>query len=278
MLQMFNTNYKPDVEKISQDSIWRYIHAHPRRVCIYDSEYTKDSLFFNPPFKKAIEAFFYDEFRKRFDINRNKKYYIKYSHVINRNNVIEWTNKYRNTVFINDVLPLSVALAFYKRPEGNEFKYTRLGNIVYAIKYKNDTSRINTIVDDVVAAISSFPYYKEANYICAVPPSNGKIFDLPTYIATEVSNRVGKTNISPYIKAGTKQQLKQIPLESKITELFQWDILVNCDIRDKTIVLIDDLYQSGATMMYIAMKLQQAGAKYVYGLSIVKNLKNTDNC
>ena len=49
------------------------------------------------------------------------------------------------------------------------------------------------------------------------------------------------------------------------------------NVNGKTIILIDDIYQSGITIQYIAMKLQQAGAKEVYGLCFEKTLRDTDN-
>ena len=49
------------------------------------------------------------------------------------------------------------------------------------------------------------------------------------------------------------------------------------NVKDKTVILIDDKYQSGITIQYIAMKLQQAGACEVYGLSFIKTLSDTDN-
>lgn len=277
---IFNTSYRLENESISLNIIQKYLNnVTPRRICLSESmsDYTKSDSYFNPRFKKAIEAFFYDEFHKQFD---DGKYgpYVKYSKNINKNQVITWISKYRNIVFINDVLPLSIALAFYKRPENGSFKYTKFGSIVYAAKYRSDLSRIDIVIDNIFTAISSFPYYKDADFICAIPPSAGKEFDLPTYIASQVSLKVSKPDISKYLVAGEKKQLKQTPLNDKITELSNWNISINTDIREKTIILIDDLYQSGATMMYVAMRLREAGAKAIYGLSVVKNLRNTDNC
>jgi hypoxanthine phosphoribosyltransferase len=48
-------------------------------------------------------------------------------------------------------------------------------------------------------------------------------------------------------------------------------------VADKTIVVVDDLYQSGLTISYIAEELRQAGAKEVFGLAAVKTLRNDDN-
>ena len=46
--------------------------------------------------------------------------------------------------------------------------------------------------------------------------------------------------------------------------------------RDKIVLIVDDVYQSGTSMNYLAYLLQQAGAKAMFGLSCVKTLTNTD--
>ena len=42
------------------------------------------------------------------------------------------------------------------------------------------------------------------------------------------------------------------------------------------VLIVDDVYQSGTSMNYLAYLLQQAGAKAMFGLSCVKTLTNTD--
>lgn len=46
------------------------------------------------------------------------------------------------------------------------------------------------------------------------------------------------------------------------------------DLKNKSVLLIDDLYRSGITMQYIAMKLKEAGASRVFGIAIIKGLRN----
>lgn len=41
--------------------------------------------------------------------------------------------------------------------------------------------------------------------------------------------------------------------------------------------MIDDLYQSGLTINYIAEELRAAGAHEVFGLAAVKTLRDDDN-
>ena len=46
------------------------------------------------------------------------------------------------------------------------------------------------------------------------------------------------------------------------------------DIKDKTVLLVDDMYYSGVTMQYIALKMKETGAKRVFGMALVKSLGN----
>ncbi len=45
----------------------------------------------------------------------------------------------------------------------------------------------------------------------------------------------------------------------------------------RAIPLVDDLYQSGISMNFVAMKLQEAGATHVLGLAAEKTCRNDAN-
>ena len=46
------------------------------------------------------------------------------------------------------------------------------------------------------------------------------------------------------------------------------------DLNGKTVLLVDDMYQSGITLQYIAMRLKERGADRVFGMALVKSLGN----
>jgi orotate phosphoribosyltransferase-like protein len=66
-------------------------------------------------------------------------------------------------------------------------------------------------------------------------------------------------------------------LEQKVEALVGSVSVDATKVADKTIVVVDDLYQSGLTINYIAEELRQVGAKEVFGLAAVKTLRNDDN-
>ena len=54
-------------------------------------------------------------------------------------------------------------------------------------------------------------------------------------------------------------------------------VTMNAEVKGKTVIVIDDLYQSGVTLWCYARYLKRLGAKYVLGLVCVKSLRDTDN-
>jgi predicted amidophosphoribosyltransferase len=48
-------------------------------------------------------------------------------------------------------------------------------------------------------------------------------------------------------------------------------------IGGRVILLVDDLYQSGISMNWVAMKILEAGATAVFGLAVEKTCRNDEN-
>ena len=94
-----------------------------------------------------------------------------------------------------------------------------------------------------------------------------------------MSTRLGKGDITGYFHFGAeKKSVKSATLDNKWNSWEETQLTFGgIDIIDKKVILIDDKYQSGTTIQYIAMKLQEAGVYQVYGLSMVKTMRDTDN-
>ena len=149
-------------------------------------------------------------------------------------------------------------------------------------KKQQDQNAITQLSEIVSQTISDLPFYKDADLICSVPPRPDKDFDLPGSVTKLVSEKVGKQDVTGgFVFNRHKSSVKAANFDEKwnvwegVQVSFQNSSAFN--VNDKTIILIDDKYQSGITIQYTAMKLQQAGADEVYGLSFVKTLRDTDN-
>lgn len=139
---------------------------------------------------------------------------------------------------------------------------------------------MDALLERLVELRNRLPFYRDSanTVVCAVPPRPRKKFDLPSCLTGKLAEREGLTDISNRVRwRGEKCSVKELPLEQKWAALEAVDLDVSYDLSGSRVILIDDLYQSGVTMHFVASRLQQAGASHILGLSIVKALRNSDN-
>lgn len=184
----------------------------------------------------------------------------------------EFINEHRNMVFLRDCLDLSIALDM----NFEEDCHTKIGEWEYLAKYKDDKEAEEKLGDACKQWLEKLPFFKYADYICAIPNSKQEM-QLPQRIVNrmdgfdfvDISDKVRWINKTRSLKGAANVDEKlEILEESGLT------IDESLDLNNKTVLLFDDLYQSGATMQYVAMRLKEAGAKRVFGIAIVKSKSN----
>lgn len=186
----------------------------------------------------------------------------------------EFKNKYDDIVFLRDNLDLSIALSM--NYEGDE--RTEIGELEYQAKFNNDESAEEELIDKCKEWIEELPFYKHADHICAMPSSNADEESLPKRIVNSLTD-LDFTDISKQVlwSSKTRKVKDAETIEEKLEILEESGLVIEDDlnIQGKTIILFDDLYMSGISTQYVAMKLKEAGADRVFGLSIVKSRSNT---
>jgi len=284
MIDLGDTRFPFTQIRIDFDQVQRYQELTPRRICFStthknalrrsgQSEYFGS---FTVPFEQTIEPIFYAATRLQLYLT---KYYNKYWRSIvdedEFNAIKEFIKGVRGIVFLRDTLSLSIALS--EHIEGNE--RTEVGEWEYQAKYSQNEEAINSLTQLCSVAIQNrLPYYKEADMICSVPPTRDKNFHLPERLGAILSSQIDIEDISSNLSwTKPKQSLKNLSIEAKWTALEKAGLLVDTDLSGKTVIILDDLYQSGITMQYVAMKLQEAGADKLFGLALVKSRRDTDN-
>jgi predicted amidophosphoribosyltransferase len=191
----------------------------------------------------------------------------------------EWILAQGTRKFLRNCLDLSVALD-YNIANLENGQYTEIGDLEHRAKSICDTEAVAGLSSVCVEAIQNLPYYRDAELIVAVPPMSAKKYDLPSQVAAKISVDLKKKNLTDCFAWDHSKQkpLKGARIEEKWALLEPTGLRLNCPISNKSdVILIDDKYQSGTTMQFVAMKLQEAGARYIFGISLVKTLRDTDN-
>lgn len=127
--------------------------------------------------------------------------------------------------------------------------------------------------------IETSAFYKDATYIVAVPANDDKKNDLPRLLVRRIAQQLNFQNLTDnFSYFNQKKELKSVSITDKWKELEQSNLqFEKHDLSDKPVILLDDKYQSGATMHYVASELNEAGCNEIYGLVAVKTMKDDDN-
>jgi predicted amidophosphoribosyltransferase len=137
-------------------------------------------------------------------------------------------------------------------------KRTKIGDLIYRLKYKSD----KTVLNDIVRIICELSNFKSIDFIIPVPPSNTSRTFQPV---VEIAKRLGKSlgiQVLPeaVIKVKSTPQLKNMStFEEKYRILKDAFKIKDTTIRGKTVLLFDDLYRSGATLTAITELLKRKG-------------------
>jgi hypothetical protein len=186
-----------------------------------------------------------------------------------------FVSEYNEIVFLRDLLDLSLTLSMNF---DDEETHTEIGELEVKAKFDHVEEAESKLVEICKSWIRELPYYKNVDYICAMPDSDTTKKGLPHRIVEkitgfkfqDISDKVFWTS-----KKDSAKDAKSVLNKLEIAESSGLQISSDVDLKGKTILLFDDLYMSGVTMQYVAMKLKEAGASRVFGMCIVKSRGNT---
>jgi competence protein ComFC len=145
-----------------------------------------------------------------------------------------------------------------------------LGELVYRLKYKADKTVVPLIVEAVVSFLQSRTV--QADVVVPMPPSKQRSYQPVIEIASELSKALKVAFDSESLrKAKATPQMKDVGDYAARVAALDTAFAVGSDVEGRRILLIDDLFQSGATMNVVAKTLKEQGrAKAVYAVALTR--------
>lgn len=155
-------------------------------------------------------------------------------------------------------------------------KRTEIGELVYKLKYNNDKSVIKIIIQKIKECISGIDNF---DFIIPIPPSsihrsNQPVFQIGEALSEEFSITFAKNAIR---KKKTTEELKNIFEKQKRMDILQdaFELSEKFELKKKKVLLIDDLYRSGATLSVVTNILYELGkVRKVCVLTLTKTRSN----
>ncbi len=200
-------------------------------------------------------------------------------------NVLTWT------VTIEDEADESHSLYLHKIPFPSkdtsdpdaepDWKHSKVGLLVneaksYGIGSGNVKSAKELCDDKFLYWIRRHVRYQRADVILPAPLGNpNKSFDLPWFIANRLTSTLRIPLVTAQSTRSTEQQKSvDFDLEARYNNIAgKFSIPTSLDGR--TVIALDDIYSSGATMTELVRAARAAGAKTVLGLTATKTARHT---
>lgn len=150
---------------------------------------------------------------------------------------------------------------------------TEMGELLYRLKYRGEASALTEILDVAEAFIRSWGV--RFSMIVPVPPTAARrvqpLFQVADGLGARFQlqvRRIGKSSQG-------HEQLKNVYDFDERRRLLEDAFVVNSpEVEGERILLLDDLYRSGATLNAAAEALAKAGAAAVFAMALTKTRKN----
>lgn len=276
---------------ITRDKVFSILlDRHPRRICFHTTHAREPKRSksphsfgtFNVPFLETIGKVFQCQLGLELFPNKNRRGYwrsIKTEDEFTR--IGAWVKEQGTRVFLRDCLEMSLALGINIEtgPDGRPSGHTRLGALEARAKKTRDDEAIGELLGEFVRTIRELPYYRDARFIAAVPPRPGKVYDLPAELASRIAVELKLSDLTPEFNFGQPKLTVKDRLRDDKWDAWEKSCLTFVGRLSgcPSIILIDDKYQSGISIQFVASILRAAGAGEIYGLCAVKTWNDTDN-
>jgi predicted amidophosphoribosyltransferase len=187
--------------------------------------------------------------------------------------------------YFNDELDYCIASDF-------NFVYgnsrTEIGEAEYQLKYNIENLSVternkyaNIIMSKMLDNCNYIPIDDDSNwFVSPMPATETGRTKLAWQMAEEISKRLYLPLVKPILN-DDKTQMKNLPINKKIETwekiYYNNGVMLDNQVRGKNVIVVDDLYQSGATMWEYAKHLKTLGSRCVFGIVCVKSMRDSDN-
>lgn len=186
-----------------------------------------------------------------------------------------WIAARADLVFIRSLFDTAVATCEHFQDKESR---SPIGTLEYKAKYESSASARDQLATVVQSAFERIHAGLGVNAILSVPSSTEGALSLPNLLAGRLSDRIGLPDLTGGLTwNGAKGKIKELSVEEKWGALESVGLSVDGAIAGKNLLLIDDMYQSGATAHFVASRLRAAGANDLHMLAVSKGRRDTDN-
>jgi competence protein ComFC len=164
------------------------------------------------------------------------------------------------------------ALDFHSSYKGADWNRSGIGNLVYRLKYETDAFVLPILLEHTRKLFAAHPEMSQFDIIIPVPSSTPREFSPVHEFCKAISKAINKPMQTCVIKTRQTQPQKEMHTLPQKRDNVAGAFAVNGDINTKHILLVDDLFDSGATLEEITRLLRKHGAANINVLTLTRTI------
>jgi ATP-dependent DNA helicase RecQ len=164
------------------------------------------------------------------------------------------------------------ALDFHSSFKGADWNRGVIGDLAFRLKYKSDESALPPLVEHTLQLLNDHPEMKLFDIIIPVSSSTQREFDPVPEFCIALSNAIHKPVHACLVKARVTKKQKEMHTLPQKRDNVAGAFILNNDIKGLKILVVDDLYDSGATLEEITKLLLKHKATRVNVLTLTRTI------
>ena len=161
---------------------------------------------------------------------------------------------------------------FHSRFAGGDWSRSPAGDLAYRLKYQGDETAVAPLVEKALALCRQHPELADVDAIIPIPPTVQRTDDPVGALATGLSQALGRPLWPVLIKTRATSPQKEMHTLAQKRANVAGAFAIQGDVRGKRLLVLDDLYDSGATLEEVSRVLRLAGAAGVGVLTMTRTI------
>jgi len=164
------------------------------------------------------------------------------------------------------------ALGFHSSFSGSDWNRSSVGQLVYRLKYKGDLTVIPRLVEQACALIAAHPEYGKLEAVIPVPCSTPRPNEPLASFTRELAQRLGLPCLDVLGKTRQTRPQKELNTLAQKRANVAGAFGLRTPLQGKRLLIVDDLFDSGATLEEITRLLMRADKKEVCVLTLTRTI------